>query len=170
MLNYIIKIPWYEFIGWSIVINWHLCYFISWIYILWLWLVSDDIKFEGWIYWKFIPVARFRLISTKSWYAKLWQKFYGFALFLIIIHRDEKGKFDDAWVEKTIVHEMRHVFITLIGGLLSWIAYGLNFIFLAIFTKRNPYKDNWFERDACRSADTWEAEGRPKIFTFGKRR
>jgi len=163
--------PWYEYVGWGIVINWHVCLLISWIYILWLWLVSHDIKFEGWVRWRFIiPVARFRLISTKSWYAKLWQKFYGFALLLAMIHRDEKGTFDDAWVEKTIVHEMRHVLITLIGGLLSWIAYGLHFAFLAIFTDRDPYKDNWFERDARRSADAWEAKGRPRIFTFGERR
>lgn len=155
----------------AILINWNLCLVLSWSYVLWLWLVSGDVYLEGWIKWKFpIPTARFRLISTKSWYAKAWSKFYGFALFLAIIHRDQKGQWDDEWVQKTIVHEMRHVKITVWFGLLSWIAYGLHFVFLKLFTSKDPYHDNWFEIDARRAADMWEQNGRPPIYNFGERK
>jgi hypothetical protein len=134
-------------------------------------LVSGDIVFEGWIIWRrVLPIARFRLVSTKSWYAKLWNKFYGFALFLAMIHRDTKGPYDDEFVEKTIVHESRHVLITVIFGLSSWLAYGLNFVYLMLFTNKDPYMDNWFEKDARRIADKWETKGRPRIYAFGERK
>jgi len=163
--------PWFDYVGWAISANWYLPLIITWIYLLWLWKVSGDIKFEGWVRWRFIvPIARFRLISTKSWYAKLWKRFYGFGLFLAIIHRDEKGIYDDAWVEKTIVHEIRHVSVALILGLLMWISYGLIFLTLKIFTNKDAYRDNPYEIDARKAADRWEGKGRPRIYTFGERR
>jgi hypothetical protein len=73
-------------------------------------------------------------------------------------------------VEKIIVHEMRHVKITVVFGLLSWVAYGLHFVFLKFFTTKDPYHDNWFEVDARRAADKWEEMGRPPIYNFGERK
>lgn len=165
------EIPWFDYVGWAISANWYLFALGSWLYVLWLWKISGDIKFEGWVRWRFIiPVARFRLISKKSWYAQLWQKFYGVGLFLAMIHRDEVGEYDDEHVEKTIVHEMRHVFIFLIGGLLSLVLYGLIFLALKLFTSKDPYWNHPYEVDARKTADRWEAQGRPRIFTFGERR
>lgn len=165
------SIPWFDYVGWAIAANWYLFAAGSWLFVLWLWKVSGDIKFEGWVRWLFIvPVARFRLISTKSWYARLWKKFYGLSLFLMMIHRDEKGDYDDEWVEKTIVHEMRHILVFLIGGLLVFIGYGLIFVFLKLFTRKDPYYDHPYEVDARRAADKWEAKGRPRIYNFGERR
>lgn len=162
---------WYNYVGLTTLLNWHLCFIISWIYVLWLWHISGDIKFEGWVRWRFfIPIARFRLISTKSWYAKLWAKFYGFGgLLLIMIHRDEAGEDDDEFVEETIVHEVRHVFQVLILGTMFWILFGIIFIIIKVFTKKNPYYNHPFEIDARAATQRWIDRGRPKIFTFGKR-
>jgi hypothetical protein len=155
---------------WAIPLNWTMPWIISWIYVGWLWKVSGDVSFEGWIYfWKVIPVARFRLISKKSWYAKMWKQWYGFALMLVMIHRDEKGKQDDEFAEEVIVHELRHNKQCLVLGLLHWILYGLDNVRLRIFTKKDAYADNWFERDAEKAARNWIYNGRPKVYGLGKR-
>ena len=154
-----------------VLANWAGMILISWVYLGWLWKVSGDVKFEGWVFWRgWLPIARFRLISTKSWYAKLWNKWYGFSFGFTMIHRDVKGTRDDLWVEKTIVHEARHAFQQLALGMIQWLAYALDNLRIRIFTKLDPYKDNWFECDARRAADKWEAAGRPRIYSFGERR
>jgi hypothetical protein len=161
---------WYWWIPIGIGINWLGAWAISWAYALWLWEVSCDVSFEGWIFWRgWFPIARFRLISRYSWYAKLWEKFYGMGLFGVIIHRDQPGLQDDAYVEKTIVHELRHNLHGLVLGILQWVAYGLNAAVLWAFTDMDPYRDVWFETDARRAADNWVRAGRPRRFDFGVR-
>lgn len=162
---------WYDYIGIGLILNWGVCIAISWLYVLWLLLISKDIKFEGWItVFRFIPVARFRLISRKSWYAKLWDKFYGFGgLFLAMIHRDEPGEFDNSYVEKTIVHELRHVFQVLALGTLFWITFGIFWICIKLFTNKHPYIDNPYEIDARKYANEWVMMGCLKIYNFGDR-
>lgn len=142
---------------------------VSWAYCLWLWKISGDIAFEGWVFWKFIPLARFRLISKRSWYARAWARFYGFALFTTIIHRDQIGEWDDAHVEVTLVHEVRHCQQNIILGCLHWVLYVLDFARLFIFTKHSPYYENWFERDARRYVMLWKKHGKPKLFNKGER-
>lgn len=152
-------------------INWGVPFVASLLFMGWLLYVSHDIKFEGIVwFWKVFPAYRFRLISRKSWYARAWEKFYGQAMFLSMIHRDELGPWDDPEVEETIVHELRHVVVLLVLGLLMWILYGLDYVRLAVFTKRDPYAENFFERDAERSVQRWVYRGRPRIFNFGRRR
>lgn len=136
---------------------------ISWAYTLWLWLLSKDISFEGWVFWRgFIPIARFRLISKKSWFAKAWANWYGHALLGVIIHRDEQGTFDDNHVEKTIIHELRHNQQQLILGFMFYILYGIDYLL-------HGYYDVWFEKDARAAEEVWVSQGRPKKFNFGKR-
>lgn len=157
---------------WAIVANWGGCLVISWIYVLWLWLISKDIKFEGWVIWrKIVPIARFRLISTKSWYAKLWKKWYGFAMMLAMIHRDEKGPEDDLAVERVIVHETHHVVAQILPmGVLFWIVYLAHSWILSLFTDLNSYRNNIFEVRANAATLRWMRKGRPKVLNFGTRR
>lgn len=150
--------------------NWLLAWIISWLYVGWLWGISKDVKFEGWIrLWGWLPIARFRLISTKSWYAKIWLNFYGFAMMLIMIHRDEKGQWDDRFVEQTIVHEARHCVQMMWLGTIFWLVYGADMLRMKIMGK-HPYRDCVFERDARAAETRWENSGRPPKFTFGARR
>lgn len=87
-----------------------------------------------------------------------------------MIHRDEPGTFDDEYVEKTIVHELRHVLQMLVSGTMFWVLFGLIWLFIKVFTKRKPYYDHPAEIDARRAATNWENKGRPRIYNFGKRR
>lgn len=156
---------------WIVGIYWGLPFVVSMAYGLWLWKVSHDITYEGYILWRgFFPAFRFRLISTKSWYARAWDRWYGCAMFMLIIHKDKKGEQDDAQVEKTIVHELRHVVQELVFGILQWLTYGLDYVRLKLFTDKDPYRDNVWERDARAAADRWEQKGRPRIFNFGRRK
>jgi len=152
---------WYLLIG--VASNWIGCYILCSIYCLWLRFISHDVTFEGWIYWRgFIPIARWRLISKKSWFAKLWDKFYGHGLFGHIIHRDEPGSRDDEFVEETIVHEIRHSIQQLILGCIFFIMYAINYLITG-------YHKVWFEKDARDATARWVNNGRPRIFSFGKR-
>ena len=149
--------------------NWLVPLVVTWIYVLWLWCISGDIKLEGWVLWaKVVPVARFRLISRRSWYARAWQGWYGFAMMLVIIHRDEKGALDDACVEKTIVHEMRHITQIMCLGLLHWVLYGAHTGYL-MASGNPPHAFNWFECDARVYANRWDSAGRPRKYRFGRR-
>lgn len=149
--------------------NWLVPLVVTWLYVGWLWLLSGDIKLVGWVLWaKAIPVARFRLISRRSWYAQAWQGWYGFAMMLAIIHRDEKGSLDDDQVEVTIVHEMRHIAQIMVLGLLHWILYAAHTGYLMARGKP-PHAYNWFENDARAAAARWIEKGRPRTYKFGKR-
>jgi len=156
---------------WFLLINWGGCLVVSWAYVLWLWLVSKDVKIEGWVIWRrMVPIARFRLVSTKSWYAKAWQNWYGFALLFAMIHRDEKGMKDDKGVEEVIVHETHHVVSQILPlGMMFWVLYLAHSMYLATMTTRHPYQNNIFEVAAYRAARVWVNNGRPKILNFGPR-
>lgn len=165
-----IMTEWWDVVLKVLAVNWGILFVASWFYVGWLWLLSGDVEFEGWMVWRnLIPVARFRLVSTKSWYARLWKKFYGMGLFLVVVHRDERGPDDDFIVERVLVHEMRHVLQFLCLGLLGWYLYLAHAVILWITDKGHPYFDNMFERDADRYAEAWMRKGRPKILTFGQR-
>lgn len=155
---------------WLILIplNWLLPLVISYSYVGILRL-TGDVKFEGWVKWSgFLPVARFRLISHKSWYARAWEGWYGLALMLVMIHRDEKGSKDDDQVEETIVHEMRHITQILVLGMMMWVLYFLHNMIL-MFQGKELHKNNWFENDARKYEDAWVYAGRPKRYDLGKR-
>lgn len=158
-----------EFEWWYIIpLNWIVPLVLSYLYIFIL-LVTDNITYEGIIYWRsVVPILRFRLSTDNNWYTRLWRNWYGFAMMLAMIHRDEKGSLDDKFVEKTIVHELRHNGQILILGFVQWILYMLHNLILLI-QGREMHKNNWFENDARRAADRWLAKGRPKRFNFGKR-
>ncbi|KKM97705.1 hypothetical protein LCGC14_1165230 [marine sediment metagenome] len=147
--------------------NWIGSLLLTWLYVGTL-LLTKDVSFEGWIFWRgWYPIARFRLISKHSWFAKIWSKFYGHALFGAIIHRDEEGPWDDLFVVDTIVHELRHCFQQLLG-LVFYLLYGLDYVRLVAMGK-DGYYNNWFERDARQAVRNWVDAGRPKRFKFGKR-
>jgi hypothetical protein len=133
-------------------INWIAPFILSWAYALWLWKFSHDMEFKGWIrVGGIFPVAKFRLISKKSWYAKLWQDWYGMGFMGIVLYRDEPGIYDDAFVKMTLIHEPRHCLQGYILGLLFWILYVVDLLLIYFFIPaRHPYLDNWFERDARR--------------------
>lgn len=154
-----------------IAANWGLCIGLSWIYICWLWFVSKDIKFDGWsVYRKFLPIARFRLTSTKSWYARAWNNWYGFSMFMAMLHRDEESTDDDELVMQTIVHETHHIVFQLMPlGALFWVIYLLDTAYLKLFTNKDPYLNNTFEVGAQVATMNWLKMGRPPIVTFGKR-
>lgn len=153
----------------GIAINWLGCFALSWAYcgaLVW----SGDIQLEGWIWWRgWFPVARFRLISRKSWFARAWERWYGHALLGSMIHRDEKGDFDDWLVDETIVHELRHNVQQLILGLLFYALYGAQFV-IQEARRKSGYRDNWFEVNARAAASAWGKAGRKRIFNFGERR
>ena len=161
---------WLWWIGIGVLINWGAMVIVSWAYVGWLWKVSGDVTFEGLIYWHgWLPIGRFRLISTKSWYAKLWAGWYGFSLGFNMIHRDVRGTRDDFFVEETIVHEARHAFQQLALGVLLWVIYGLDNLRIRLFTDGDPYWDCWAERDARAATERWVEKGRPRIYDFGER-
>lgn len=160
---------WYWWILVSVAINWVGCLALGWTYCGIL-ILSGDLRIEGWLFWGgWWPVARTRLISKKSWFARAWQKWYGQSWLGVIIHRDEKGSYDDSFVELTIVHEMRHNLQQLILGLVFYVIYGIDFLRLSIIGK-SGYNDNWAEVDARKRAKRWVDEGRPPMYDFGKRR
>ena len=160
---------WYLWALIGFAINWVGMFAFSWAYcgiLLW----AGDLRLEGWVKWRgWFPVARFRLISTKSWFARAWQNWYGHALLGCMIHRDEKGEFDNEFVEEVIVHELRHNVQQLILGLVFYLAYGVASL-VALIRGKNGYLDNWFEVDARAAASAWVNAGRKRIFNFGKRR
>lgn len=152
-----------------VAINWLGCLAFSWLYCGVL-VLTGDIRLEGWVWWRHLfPVARFRLVSRKSWFARAWARWYGHALLGCLIHRDEKGDFDDAYIEEVIVHELRHCVQQLVFGLTFYLLYGLHFVLLSA-RRKNGYRDNWFERDARAAAFRWVEQGRQYIFDFGERR
>lgn len=160
---------WYGWLLIAVAFNWVGAYAGSWLIYGWLTL-SGDIKLEGWIWWRgWFPVARFRLISTKSWFARLWDRWYGHAMFGGMIHRDEVGMHDDRWVETTIVHELQHNLQALCFGLLQGVAYGIHYVWLEAHGQ-DGYWLNVMEVDARKAADRWVLLGRPRIFDFGERR
>ena len=153
-----LEMAWYWQVLIAAGINWIGCYILCSLYCLWLRFISHDVTFEGWIIWRgFFPIARWRLISKKSWFARMWDRFYGHGLLGHIIHRDEPGKQDDKFVEITIVHEVRHTVQQLILGSIFYIIYGIDFLF-------NGYQNVWFEKDARNAAEKWVKKGRPRIF------
>jgi len=140
-----------------LAINWGLPLIACWTYVLWLRFVTNDVAFVGWERVWFLPVARWKLVSKYSWYAKAWQDWYGVGMFMNIIHRDEDSTDDDVYVQETVTHELRHCLQWFIG-LLQPILYVGHFLYLLIVESlkkeptRHPYLDNWFERDARKSA------------------
>jgi hypothetical protein len=153
----------------AVALNWGGFYLVSWGYAAWLWRVSRDIRLEGWGWWGPLPVARFRLISRKSWYGRLWRRFYGAALLGVMIVRDERGAHDDVFVDSTLVHEMRHVQQAAVLGALQPLLYCAHMLWLW-GRRQDPYRDNWFERDARAAELRWELAGRPRLPWFGERR
>jgi hypothetical protein len=79
-----------------------------------------------------------------------------------MIHKDEKGKFDDGLVEEIIIHELRHHVQQFILGLMFYIIYAVDFMI-------HGYFNVWFEKDARAATNKWIRAGRPRIFNFGKR-
>ncbi len=160
---------WYWWVLVGIAVNWIGCFALGWVYcsiLIW----SGDLRIEGWLFWGgWFPVARTRLISKKSWFARAWQKWYGQSWLGIIIHRDEKGAYDDKFVEETIVHEMWHNSQQLKLGLLFFVLYGGDFARLEMIG-RSGYFDNWAEVGARRRTKRWIVAGRPPIYNFGTRR
>lgn len=159
---------WLEITLWAIAINWLGCWLFSWIYVGIL-LRAGDVIFEGWIFWGWFPVGRFRQISRKSWFGRMWQWFYGHSMLGVIIHRDEPGSQDDLYVEGTIVHELLgHQRVQVVMGLTFYPYYGS----LSVIAKAKGgdwYQDNGNEKYARRKKDEWVKAGRPRIFNFGKR-
>lgn len=153
----------------AIVINWVGLAILSQLYVRIL-QITGDVKYEGTIWWRgFWPVQRFRLTSKRSWFARAWEGIYGHGLLGAMIHKDEKGAHDDAWVEKTIVHELRHHVQQVVLGAVFYLLYGLSFV-IEVLRGNKGYWDNWFEKDARAAADRWVKRGRPRIFNFGERR
>ncbi len=159
---------WTEWALVAIAINWPGCWLFSWIYVGIL-LRAGDVTFESWLRWGWFPVGRFRQISRKSWFGRVWQSFYGHSMLGVIIHRDEPGSSDDMYVEKTIVHELRgHQRVQIVLGLLFYLYYGAASVW-AKLRGGDWYQDNANEKYARRVADDWVKAGRPRVFNFGKR-
>jgi len=144
---------WWQILLVVLAANWLIPGVLCWGYVLWLWKISHDIKFMGWKKVSFIPIAAWKLISKKSWYAKLWNAWKGTGLFMNIIYEDDPGTRDDAFVLKTIIHETRHSW--------QWVVLGGSFVivyfgdcgFIYLFQQnKHPYLDNILERDARRAA------------------
>ena len=155
---------------WFVGIFWGVPFVISWGYLLWLAHLSHDITFEGILWWRgFIPVARYRLISRRSWYGQMWERWRGCGLFLAMIVKDNEGTHDDQAVEDTIVHELRHVVQVLLFGILQPLSYLGHYGYLKAFTSLDPYFANVWERDARASAQRWIDRGRPSIYNLGTR-
>jgi hypothetical protein len=158
-----------EVVLWVVGINWVVPFVVSMLYVL-VMLALREITYEGLILWRgFLPALRFRIQPKRGWLVRAWERWYGQALFMVIIHTDKVGESDDQYVEMIIVHEVRHIQQQWVLGLMQWILYALHSAYLAACTKKDPYKKNWFEVDAKRAAIRWWLGGRPKRFDLGQR-
>lgn len=100
-------------------------------------LLRKDIKFACFDRWY---IARFRLISTESRYARAWKGWYGCGLWGYMITNDASPE--------GVRHEARHSWWWLIAGGYYGLAYGADWLRLKLFTDKDAYLDNWAERDA----------------------
>lgn len=158
-----------EIFGLAVLINWGVPIVGSALFFGWLRYVSGDVVFEEriWLFGR-IPVIVLRLVSTRSWYAKRWKRYYGQAGFLVFIfRRDHVG--DHLREQATYVHEMRHVQLLFVMGSLMWILYGVHYLFLLTCTLDDPYVCNWFEMDARRAVDRWIKKGSLPLFEMSHR-
>lgn len=118
-------------------------------YLLPLWY--RDFRFCG---WAGFGIARFELISQRSWYARLWRDWAGFSGPCFILHR--RGLSASSWA-RTIRHEHRHCMQQLCFGPLFYPLYCLCSVALWVYARAfdddvHAYFDNPFERDARRAA------------------
>lgn len=116
-------------------------------YILPMWLIFRDLVFVSWAE---LFVAEFRLADKdlEPWYAKAWRDWYGWGGPCVFIRRD-----DSTNLEKTRIHELRHCEQQFIWGVFFYPAYFFDSVLIWLFAKNlHAYLDNWFERDARKTA------------------
>jgi hypothetical protein len=112
-------------------------------------IVFRSIWFRSW--YNYTPV--FQLVNDDSWYAKLWRDWYGWSGPWVILIKDLPGPEDGRCVSRTLSHEYRHWVQQMILGLLFYLVYILNSIYVWLFCKdKHAYLDNFFERDARKVA------------------
>ena len=95
-------------------------------------------------------------IST-SWYDKQWNKWAGWSGPCVIIYKRRNGPGGHIMDDVTLIHERRHCQQQFWFGMFFYPAYLLHSIWIYISNfwredKRHAYLDNWFERDARRTA------------------
>jgi len=132
-------------------------------YILPLWVAGDiELVDSEW------PIAKFKLVSKSSWYARLWKNWWGYSGPCAYIYKDEDYiqweasiELDKEWlvaaVRRTELHEVRHCFQQLVFGPLHYPLYllmsALIWLYAAPFNKNlHAYLDNPFEKDARKAA------------------
>ncbi len=117
---------WMEILLTIIVANWVLP-LIMWLYPLSMMLFFKDFKWEGF----HGPFGKFRLANKElePWHARWWKDWAGSAMYWFMCYRDRPGEADDAFVERTILHEGGHcwhmVILGVIGFYLSYIFHSL---------------------------------------------
>ena len=126
----------------ALLINWVGAWLIGWIPVF---LKRKQIEFEG-----IVLVLGF--FPTIVWDYKDASKYTGEAHLGNIIYGGDNG---------ILVHEMRHVFWLILGGLVTVVVTLLLMAF-SLFTRGDSY-DNWAERDAENAARKWRAKGEPAL-------
>ena len=119
-------------------------------YISWAWVFGLII----WKGWHSYAIAQFQLKNEDSWYAKLWKDWGGWSGPCVLIYKDNPGKWDDAWVARTKLHEADgHCIQQFIFGIFHYPSYFLVSVWLWLFCKdKHAYLDNPFERHARKVA------------------
>lgn len=124
---------------------------IVWLfYVLPVW-VFGEVHYEG---MHSLFVWKFRVSNLASWYTGLWSDWAGWSGPCVIFYKDQPGTFDDAWVERTLIHEDDHCFWQFVFGVFFYPIYSAASLGIWLFggEHRHAYLDNPFERRARQTA------------------
>jgi hypothetical protein len=147
---------WFEVLLWFVGLNWG-APLLLWLYPLFFMVAFKDFVWEGF----HGPFGKFRLANEglESWHAKWWKDWGGVGLYWFMCYRDRPGVVDDAWVERTKLHEGEHCKHWAILGLLFYAAYLGHSVGIWVTQKikgkpytKHAYLDNWSERLARKQA------------------
>ena len=131
--------------------NWVLPLVFCWAYVLLAWKVMEDVTFIG----RHGLFAMFKLdeLGLVPWHARLWKDWGGVGLMGFMVFRNHPGKWDDAWVARTKMHEGEHCRHWFWLGAMFYVSYLLHMAFIYFFQKdKHPYLDCWSERLARKKA------------------
>jgi len=147
---------WLEVLLWILGIN-YIAPLLTWVYPLFMMVVFKDFVWEGF----HGPFGKFRLANKglESWHAARWKDWGGTAMYWFMCYRDREGAYDDAWVERTKLHEGEHCKHFAILGAFFWLLYLGHSLLILVTQKikgkpytKHAYLDNWSEKLARKRA------------------
>jgi hypothetical protein len=141
--------------GWivlfAVVLNWGMPFQLCWLY-TWIAHFNEDFIHAG---YRAGPHICFEVTKQgmASWHMEWWNDIAGVGLFTVMILRLELGPEDDAAKQRALLHLSTHSWQWVILGMLYPVLYAAHYYFIKWFQHdKNPYLDNFFERQARRRA------------------